>query len=209
LPEPVPSPRDLVSEQAEPSPCTRGGVTTRSAASVVVASCRWRRERSGPMRGGCQRLCRAAVDAGPRCARAVVSRPVARRPGAASARGCVGSAQPVGARADARSSANPAANGSGHVRTEALARAYGALARAYGALARAYGALARAYESLARAYESLGACVRDPGTCVRTRCTMVPAQGTMVPARRHAGGGARGREGPMLPSRACHPVGAS
>jgi len=68
-------PWQLARQPAATGPCTRGGVPTRSVASVVAVRCGWRSERSGRMRDGCQRLGRAAVDAGPRGARAIASRP--------------------------------------------------------------------------------------------------------------------------------------
>jgi hypothetical protein len=90
-------PRGLVSKQAEPSPCTRGGVTTCSARHRGGS---WLRERGasalGDMRGRTPRLCRVAVDAGPCVDRAGAWESVARRPGATSARGCLGSAEPAG-----------------------------------------------------------------------------------------------------------------
>jgi hypothetical protein len=82
-------------EQAEPSPGTRGGVTERSAVSWGGGSRGQRRGRRGATWGRMPAECRVAVDAGPWWERAVARWSVARRPGATSASGGLGSAPPA------------------------------------------------------------------------------------------------------------------
>jgi hypothetical protein len=86
-----------VCAEAALGPCTRGGVTAalrpmRGWRVVQVEASSARDVQCGRLRED-----RAAVDVGPRGARAVrLTAGMARRPCAASARGCVGPAQPAG-----------------------------------------------------------------------------------------------------------------